>query len=171
VNTTKTHQEDLTRRELLRGAFASAVIVALPSCMRGNGGPCIASANSGRDIPLFLGNNALSQDSITNMRNDVMNLRGLLEKMIDTAGSVWGRREFDFSGCGCVARATLELVEGFMRESELPAPERMEYLQKRWEFVHAQLLNSIRMYRDGIEEAGMSTRGMGRNFGVEIGDI
>jgi hypothetical protein len=139
--------------------------------VRGNGGPSIASLNNGREITLFLGSNALSQDSVSNMRNDVMNLRGLLEKIAGMARGVRGYRDFDFSGCDCIARTTLELVDDFMRESERPAPERMKYIGKRWEFVHMQLLSSIRGYRDGLEEVGMNTRTLGREFGVDLEDI
>ncbi|MCX6768647.1 MAG: hypothetical protein NTY83_02295 [Candidatus Micrarchaeota archaeon] len=159
------------RRDLLRGALASAVLLAIPSCVRGNGGPSIVSANNGKEIPLFLGSNTLSQDSLANMRNDVGNLRGLLEKLMDTARRVSSRREFDFSGCRNTARVSLELADDFMSESENPAPGRMDYLNRRWEFVHSQLVDSIRRYRDGLVSMGIGTRVLGQEFGIEIGDI
>jgi hypothetical protein len=136
-----------------------------------NGGPSIVSLNSGREIQLFPGGDALSQDPVANMRNDIMNLRGLLGKMMGTAKSVYGYRDFDFSGCDFIASISLELVEDFMRESEHPSPERMEYIGRRWEFVHMQLLSSIRGYRDGLKEVGMRTRGLGQEFGVDLEGI
>lgn len=163
--------QQMGRRDFLSGALASAVLLALPSCVRGNGGPSIVSANNGKEITLFLGSNSLSQDSLANMRNDVGNLRGLLEKLMDTARRVSARNEFDFSGCRSVARVALELAADFMRESENPAPGRMDYLYRRWEFVHSQLVDSIRRYRDGLMEIGMSTRILGQEFGVDLGGI
>lgn len=47
----------------------------------------------------------------------------------------------------------------------------MDYLTKRWEFVHAQLVNSIRFYREGLYGMGIGTRSVGQELGVEIGDI
>jgi hypothetical protein len=173
MNTTRTDAPQISRRDILRGAFASAALLALPACMRDNGGPCIVSANNGREIPLFLGNNALSQDSITNMRNDVNTLKGVLGGLVELEGSIITRpaRSVDFSGARSVARTCLGLADNFMGESENPAPERMDYLTKRWEFVHAQLVNSIRFYREGLYGMGIGTRSVGQELGVEMGGI
>jgi len=164
-------QKLVGRREFVLGAFSSAVLVALPSCARGNDGPSIVSANNGKEIPLFLGSNALSQDSLVNMRNDVVNLRGLLEKLMDTARRVSSYREFDFSGCRGTARASVELADDFMGESENPSPERMDHLNRRWEFVHSQLVDSIRRYKEGLARIGVGTRVLGQEFGVDLNGI
>ena len=171
MNTVRADASQISRRDLLRGAFASAVLLALPSCVRGHGGPTLVSANNGREIPLFLGSNSLSQDSLANMRNDVGNLRGLLERLIATGERTATYRNFDFSSCRSMARTSLELADDFMRESENPAPERMDYLHRRWEFVHTQLLDSIRRCRDGLVSMGMGTRSIGQEFGVDLGGI
>jgi len=120
---------------------------------------------------LFLGSNALSQDSLVNMRNDVVNLRGLLEKLMDTARRVSSYREFDFSGCRGTARASVELADDFMGESENPSPERMDHLNRRWEFVHSQLVDSIRRYKEGLARIGVGTRVLGQEFGVDLNGI
>ena len=155
------------RRDFLRGALASAVLVVLPSCVRGNGGPSVVSANNGREIQLFLGSNALSQDSLTNMRNDVDNLRGLLQRMVDSAERAARRGDFDFSGCGGIARTCLELADDFLSESRTD----MDYLTRRWEFVHAQLLDSIRRCRNVLSGTGIGTRSIGLEFGVDLNGI
>lgn len=173
MQATRADAPQISRRDILYGAFASAVIVALPSCVRGNAGPTIISLNNGREISLFLGNNAPSQNSLTNMRNDVITLKGVLGGLVRLEGSIITRpvRSVDFSGERSVARTCLGLADDFMEESENPAPERMDYLTKRWEFVHAQLVNSIRFYREGLYGMGIGTRSVGQELGVEIGDI
>lgn len=123
MHTTRTDAPQISRRDILRGAFASAALLALPSCVRGNEGPTIVSANNGREIPLFLGNNALGQDSLTNMRNDVITLKGVLGGLVRLEGSIISRpaRGVDFSGERSVARTCLGLADDFMGESENPA--------------------------------------------------
>jgi len=157
----------ITRRDFLRGALASAVLLALPSCVRGNGGPSIVSANNGRDIPLFLGSKSLSQDSLENMRNDVGNLKGLLQRLVSSGERAASRGDFDFSGCRSISHVSLELADDFLSESRTD----MDYLTRRWEFVHAQLLDSIRRCRNVLSGTWIGTRSMGQEFGVDLGEI
>ena len=157
----------ISRRDLLRGALASAVLLALPSCVRGNGGPTIVSANTGREIPLFLGSNSLSQDSLANMRSDVGNLRGLLHRMVESAERAASRGDFDFSGCRTISRTSIELADDFLSETRTD----MDYLTRRWEFVHTQLLDSIRRCRNVLSGTGIGTRSLGLEFGVDLNAI
>jgi hypothetical protein len=157
----------ISRRDFLRGALASAVLLALPSCVRGNGGPSVVSANNGREIPLFLGSNSPSQDSLENMRNDVSNLRGLLQRMVEFAERAASYGGLDFSGCRSVSRVALELADDFLSESRTD----MDYLTRRWEFVHSQLLDSIRRCRNVLSGTGIGMRSLGQEFGVDLGGI
>ncbi len=159
----------------LGAAGASLFLLCAPAgaCASHVSGPAMVSVQTGRDIPLFLGTNAPSQDALANMRNDVATLKGVLGGLMGMEGSVVYRpaRSADFSGARSVARTCLELADDFMRESENPAPERMDYLNGRWEFVHTQMVYSIRFYRDGLRGMGIGTRILGQEFGVDLEGI
>ncbi len=157
----------ISRREFLRGTLASAVLLALPSCVRGNGGPSIVSANDGREIPLFLGSTAPSRDSLENMRRDVENLKGLLEKLVSAGERSSRYRDYDFTGCSSTSRVSLEVAEDFLSETRTD----MDYLARRWEFAHSLLLDSIRGCRDALDHMGIGTRAMGQEIGLDLQEL
>lgn len=156
----------ITRRDFLRGALASAILLALPSCVRGNEA-AVVSANNGREIPLFLGSKSLSHDPLENMRSDILNLKGLLERLVSTGGRAAPYRDYDFSGCSSTSRVSLEVAEDFLSETNAD----MDFLTRRWEFAHGLLIDSIKRCRDALGHMGIGTQEIGREFGVDLGQL
>lgn len=183
MNTTRTaapaaaNQKDMTRRGCLRliGAVAAGVVAEGPFGLLG----CAVRQptlrlQDGRKLVLPDGRGGCSYGA-QDMRDMVSALNEMLVRVVDTATYAGRGRELPFNQLSLLgmARTATDLAEDFIRQTDRAierglVEEEMAHVRARFEFVYAQLVLIMGLYRDGLREAGISIERIPSLLGYEM---
>ncbi|MDD2655183.1 MAG: hypothetical protein PHQ80_00750 [Candidatus ainarchaeum sp.] len=179
MNTIK-NAAGITRRELLRGALASAALLALPSCI---GVPRLRVLGPDGEVNRMPYPQGIpTMDDVRTFRDSIYALKRIVNRLIFRANGDMERcgpeeRE-RIGGWAAMARTPLEVAEeylsrcdSFLSGGAAPTEREGEYMVNRYKFAYDLLSSSIKGYARIMPRANLSLDLSLSGYDLDLDDL